>query len=428
MPSQRPVGFSPAEISALINKDVVLEHADEAAFLWTLRSAATNEPHYSLKDLAALDERVEAHLDGLRGAAELGWTTCIAGAANGDAGSVFAASILAFGSGSRDWMSEALRAALPSPATRSGMVSALGWLDYEVVAQWIQRLLESRVALHRAVGLAACAVHRREPGPTLVGALDDDDLVLRRCALRTCGQTRRHDLLESILRHLQAADGDCRFWAAWSSVLLGASQAIPVLADVAEHDDRFRDAAMQLALRAMPPEHSRRWVSALAHQTDRARMAVIGTGIVGDPVSIPWLISKMESADLAKVAGEAFCMMTGADLALDDLELDVTSDQDPTNVLEESLGLDYESNLRVPSPELVAAWWDTHRGSFVPGTRYLVGRVINRESALDVLANGKQRQRAAAAIELALIDSEEVLFEVRAPGWRQQEQLAAWIS
>jgi hypothetical protein len=44
---------------------IVSQHAEEAAFLWLLRSNAVRAPHYSLKDLAKLDGRVEGHLDGL---------------------------------------------------------------------------------------------------------------------------------------------------------------------------------------------------------------------------------------------------------------------------------------------------------------------------------------------------------------------------
>jgi len=42
--------------------DIVSQHAEEAAFLWLLRSNAIYQPHYALKDLAKLDDRVEAHL------------------------------------------------------------------------------------------------------------------------------------------------------------------------------------------------------------------------------------------------------------------------------------------------------------------------------------------------------------------------------
>ena len=44
---------------------VVEQRAEEAAFLWLLRDSAVIEPHYSLPDVAHLDDRTEAHIDGL---------------------------------------------------------------------------------------------------------------------------------------------------------------------------------------------------------------------------------------------------------------------------------------------------------------------------------------------------------------------------
>ena len=45
---------------------VLEQHAEEAAFLWILRDGAVHAPHYSLQDLARLDQRLEGHVDGLR--------------------------------------------------------------------------------------------------------------------------------------------------------------------------------------------------------------------------------------------------------------------------------------------------------------------------------------------------------------------------
>jgi uncharacterized protein (TIGR02270 family) len=74
----------------------VEQHAEEAAFLWRLRDAAVQAPHYTLKDLAELDDRVEAHLDGLRVAGDEGWEISLEGLRYEEHGEVFAASVLAF--------------------------------------------------------------------------------------------------------------------------------------------------------------------------------------------------------------------------------------------------------------------------------------------------------------------------------------------
>ena len=51
---------------------------------------------------------------------------------------------------------------------------------------------------------------------------------------------------------------------------------------------------------------------------------------------------------------------------------------------------------------------------------HLCGKVIAPEHLKTVLREGYQRQRAAAALELAIYRPREPLFEVRAPGWKQR--------
>src|SRR5687768_236888 len=98
----------------MVNETVVSQHAEEAAFLWTLRNRAVDEPHYSLEELAALDERVEAHLDGLKIAGNTGWEFCRKNMAHQGPGEVFALSVVAFAGGDRERMLYALQAGCAS--------------------------------------------------------------------------------------------------------------------------------------------------------------------------------------------------------------------------------------------------------------------------------------------------------------------------
>ena len=68
-----PVAEGSGRPLAGIVHEVVSQHAEEASFLWLLRHGAVSQPHYSIADLSKLDNRVEAHLDGLRIAGESGW-------------------------------------------------------------------------------------------------------------------------------------------------------------------------------------------------------------------------------------------------------------------------------------------------------------------------------------------------------------------
>ena len=74
-------------------------------------------------------------------------------------------------------------------------------------------------------------------------------------------------------------------------------------------------------------------------------------------------------------------------------------------------------------PALIHKWWNAHQGNFARGTRYLLGQPVTPDSLRQALKTGFQRQRAAAAIEMAILKPGNPLFEVRAPGFRQQKLL-----
>jgi len=370
--------------------------------------------------LARLDERVEAHLAGLRLAGDVAWLLCKENLANGEgSGELFALAVLAFCEGNRQRMAEVLNAADESPARLRGLESALGWIDYRTVSKWIERLVLARAPRHRVIGLAATANHLEDPGSLLAEALEDSDPALRVRALRIAGELKRHDLLDSILAHTSDDDESCRFWAAWSSTLLGQQGLVDTLVKFAEKDRRFTTAALAVALRAMDPAQSRYVISSFAKEPTLIRWAILGAGIHGDPISIPWLIRRMESPEHARVAGESLTMITGVDLGLLHLDVPPASEEQ-----EESLSLDYDSNLPCPSAELVDDWWRKNQASWQPNMRYLAGKPIGKDSAIDVLRQGKQRQRAGAAIELALIEPRALLFNVRGRGFWQYQKLA----
>jgi hypothetical protein len=76
--------------------EIISQHSEESSLLWLLRDSAVYEPHYKLSDLAKLDDRVEAHIDGLRIAGDEAWKICKEALAWEEAGELFTASVLAF--------------------------------------------------------------------------------------------------------------------------------------------------------------------------------------------------------------------------------------------------------------------------------------------------------------------------------------------
>ncbi|MCS6303716.1 MAG: hypothetical protein H8K07_08630 [Nitrospira sp.] len=210
-----------------------------------------------MKDLAKLDDRVEAHLDGLRVAGEPGWELCKAALGNEEAGEVFAASVMAFESGIEARIQTVLDAVIAKPELATGMVSALGWLNFEQASPHIHRFLGSQVHLHRQIGLAGCAVHRADPGKILSQAVGSRNLPLRARALKSVGELGRKDLLKAVKDNLLAEDDQVRYWAAWSGALLGEPAANPILQRFVECAGLQREQACATSLRRMSIEQVR---------------------------------------------------------------------------------------------------------------------------------------------------------------------------
>ena len=408
----------------MIIAEIVSQHAEEAAFLWLLRSNAVSAPHYALKDLAKLDSRIEAHLDGLRVAGEPGWELCKAALGNEENGEVFAASTMAFESGVESRIQAVLDVVQKKPELSTGLISALGWIPYEQVAPHIDQLLRSESPIIQRVGLAAKAVHRKDPGSILQAMLASSDAPLRTRALKTGGELGLRNLASLVNSPLTADDPTLRWWAVWSSALLGDGVAIPVLQKIATQKGPYALKAATMAVRRMSVDASHRWIKVLAENPEAIRVALCAAGALGDPTSIPWLIEQMTAPALARVAGESFTMITGVDLAYDDLDTDKPEgfEAGPTEDPEdENVEMDQDEDLPWPNPELIKKWWFTHRLEFSNGTRYLLGKPMAIDSLNHVLCVGKQRQRIAAAIELAMRQPGTALFNTEAPGFRQMK-------
>jgi len=413
----------------MIIEDIIIQHAEDAAFLWLLRDSAVHEPHYSRKDLAELDNRVEAHLDGLRIAGEAGWEICKEALNYEEPGEIFAASVLAFASNDQERIDTVLEAGSHDPELVRGIISALGWLTWEQAEKPLQTLAVSENPQHRFIALSAYAAFRKDPGRLLTDSITSPDPLLKARALKAAGELGRTDQLSSLRYNLKAEDEKCRLYAAWSMLLLGNTESVTTLQEISVKGSLYEEnaeKACNAALRRMPLDTAHAWLRVLSEKEHGARLSVQGAGVLGDPVAVPWLIEMMDAPELARVAGEAFSMITGLDLAYEDLEGEwpegfaAGPTEDPED---EDVDLDSDEDLPWPEPALIVQWWEANKGKFTAGTRYLAGQPIAPADLSHVLISGFQRQRAAAAMELALLRPEQPLFEVRTPGFRQARHL-----
>ena len=444
MPASEPHHRVPAPLAApgahLVLDHIVAEHAREAAMLRQQRTRLVRAPQGGLPALARLDERIEAHLDGLAVAGPAALTACRAAvddAVPGEAvGASFALGVLALRGHLDDVLQDLLTKAATQAEVRHGLSSAFGWVSAETLQGVVRSTLASPLSQARSVALAACRMHRVDPGPALGVALSDADPTLRAQAARAAGQLGRLDLLAAVQAALNDADPAVAYWAAWSACRLGDRRAsLPLLMAASQQDGAGATAALALLMAVATDDQAQdiaRQVSAAAQSqpTPAATRRVVKViALLGDTRFAPWLFDRMEEPALARLAGEAFSWITGTDLAAGQLErLDAPAL--PESAADEADGpgieLDEDEGLPWPDTKALRAWWGRDPlGPTPQAQRLFMGQAMAGGAAQSTLQHGQPRQRAHAALLLATQRPHSVLFPVAAPSWRQSRWLLA---
>jgi uncharacterized protein (TIGR02270 family) len=410
-----------------VSAELLERHFSEASFLWKLRDAAVRDPGYTMRNLGGLDERVDAHLDGLVLSGEPGWEACKAGLDEEEPGTVFTALFVATTQRDLRAVAHVLNVGAESPELLRAMVAALGWSSFKDLNRLLPGLLDPRcpTELHY-LGIAACTAHRRDPKDRLTQALVSEAPLVRARALRAVGELGRTDLLDEVRKALAAEDPSVRFWAAWASSLFGDAEGERTLLRFASDASGLESRACETVMRRLAPAAACTWIESSAGvQDDRVTLA--GAAALGDPALIPWVLDRMAVPALARIAGAAFHRITGLDFSSAKLRAKPpegfasgpTDDPD-----DEEVAMDRDAALPWPNHALAEAWWKRRERDFRAGTRHLLGKPVASEAWLQqVLRSAAQPARAAAAEELSMMRQGQPLFEVRAPAARQKKGL-----
>lgn len=405
-----------------LNFEPYEQYGSEAAFLWVLRSLAVDQPQYRAKDIADIETRIETNLDSLMAAPDMGWDGCEAAMGTGEPGDQFTATIIALRSHDTERLQQAVHTGLTNKRATQGLISAFGWLPRDMVSPWIHRLLTGKDMNHKYLGLAACSIRRQEPGEVLATILTRKDcqlhLALYARALRLVGELRRQDLMPALQSAALSTQPELAFWANWSAILLGQYSAVKNLKSAVFNRGPFQARAIELAFRVLSTEQGREWISAMSDDPNRIRSVIHATAVLGDPHAVNWLITKMDDPFLARLAGEAFSSITGVDLVAQQLTREAPED-DPMFLLSDfgssaHVGLDEDEQLPWPDQDKVASIWRTLGKNFMVERRYFLGRAMTPDFLKEVIATGTQRQRHAAALQLALIDPRSRLINTHA--------------
>lgn len=409
-----------AVIPALVD-----QHVQEAATLRDSRSRLARSAQVRLVQLARCDERIAAHLDGIALAGPYGSARCLQALDPPGAGSVFAAGVRAIEERDARGLRRILALAQALPDARRGLVSAFGWVSPVHLRGITKALLDAAEPAHRELGLTVCAMHHVDPGSSLDAALTGQG---GRRAMRAAVSIGRRDLAVACVERLRTGDPGQAFEAARAALLLGEHRhALAALHEMSATSEDVAAPALELLVEAASNAQVRDVLKSLHDNPNRLPMLVRLIGVAGDPHFVPWLIARMHEPALARRAGAAFEMITGADLVSDKLDRPApetsAAEEDALRAL---AGDDADDlDLAWPDPTKVSTWWTHHGTRYAPGVRHLLGAPLSPAHGRAVLRYGSQPQRRLAAEHLCLLEPGTPLFNTVAPAWRQVRRLAA---
>lgn len=408
-------GFKPREISTLLNRSVIEQHAEDAAALSRIHARAVNAPLYRLRDLALLDERILAHLEGLRTSGTVALTLARRGLALEDPGAIFVVGYLAFSQQDAEAIRRVVLAAASNHRFMEALLDGISWVGFSEIEQTVPLLARSDKPEYRRLAVSVLAAHRVQSDQWFRTMAVDADATVRARTFRAIGETKFRALEPLLRESYRASEPAGRFWASWSMGLFGDTQAAAEAYQTGIGHPELSAFGLESAMRAGEPSWARELIRLLVQDDATIRRGIVAAGFFGDPGVVPWLIQLIEQPVYARVAAEAVAMITGVDLEAAELKQDAPDDAPEPH--------EEDGDLRWPSLRGFTNWWKREQHRFPPGHRFLAGFPLSELGALEVLRNGYQRQRRGAAIELARLREDAIVFPVAARADWQRRRL-----
>ncbi len=415
-------------------KPMLVRHAEDTAFYWMQRDGSTGSPLLRFERLGHFDQLINAHLDGLREAAEIGWDLALKNLTrwrtNGES---FTAYVLMLESNNAEKLNTLWRLVKTCPdTTYSGLISALGWVAPSVALPWLEYWLgQTEFAGLQMIALRGYAIRRIAPTTPLDLYFRSPHAFVRAAACMLAGRVRMYTYNSYLHALRQDADADVRAAAALALHLQGEGAAVATdMWQALQHLNLTANNAKGLARQhgferciiyarhfghALPVNHFD-WPQVAQMLPSRQALTLFAHH--GDPVTIPIIASFLANPEHARLAGWALSMITGIDLDAQNLTQpppDENEDERTTPISAPDVGLPW------PNPQAISAWWNANCARYFAGNRLLLGQPINDKAhCLDVLDYGTQAERYAAALNLALSDTQLPFIETRAAAEEQQ--------
>jgi len=388
--------------------DLVDQSLEEAAFLWTRWETDLGSLTRNLDEVWSwTEDRLQGALDGVRVAGERIVEITESALHGKDASArTVAAHVLAGQSPvrAREALAATIREARGSELESIARGIETAVLDSSFAP--ITMVLAAGDPDHSAALCRIKAFRRSPPGRELLVALESNVPRLQAEALRALRVAADESLSRHLDRGLRSDSAEVRRAAIEAGLRRGFPAAWDAAVQLAERRDP-ECAHFLPSLAALGSPHEQQLVISALREPALQRRGLFALGYIGTPEAAEICLAGMRDEKLARWAGEAYCAITGAELARDGLAAPEPPDGDSLPALaEDALDADLvpEPSDRWPRPDLdaVRRHWASVKGRYGGGVRHWRGRVVDLDTLLDAVERGPMHRREDLVNELAV--------------------------
>ncbi len=411
--------------------DLVEESLDESVFLWKRWEAELLSLTRNLDEVWSwTEDRLEGALDGVR-AAGSGLVRVLEPGLAGDDPALLpvAAHLLAAKSlpEARTQLAAAIREA-QGPRLWS-MIRGIEAADLDSTFAPLTAVLSTQGSEHSAALCRLKCFRRATPGRELADAFESKVPALQVEALRAVRYAPDETFARYVIAGLTNANPAVRRSAIESGIYRRWPQAWQLAVQLTRERNPESGPFLSL-LASLGSEEERQLVISSLREPKLQQQGLSALGCIGTPEAVEICLSGMRDLKLARMAGEAYCTITGAALERDRLAAPEPADEPSlppiqADALDANLVPAAHELWPLPNLEAVRQHWMSIKSRYAAGVRHLGGRPINLSVLVEGIENGPMLRRPGLILEAAVRTAGRYDVEPRAFTHTQRRMMAS---
>ena len=311
--------------------EVIQAHFDEAAFLYSEFLVETHSAKPNIVYISDVKERLDANLDGLLVNFKAAWTLCEEALTEDDAGAFFTTAYLAFHSGELDKVKPIVEAGALASGLLLAVSYGLAWHPWVKSGFWAEKFVAAKQSAIVSIGLFCFDKHQQMApvnySSVLERTLSVGDHPSTMNLLSLIRKNKDDSVLSVVKNYHTESLEETYFEVLKTRVALKDMSAFDSLKPFVMTDNDYREQAIEIVFPVLEKQQAKQWVAELKCLPEPERWMLLAIAELNEKALIPWVVSQMESPKLSRIAGHAFCKLTGFDLrqkgwSLDDELLD----------------------------------------------------------------------------------------------------------